>query len=145
MRQIGEYRVRSSSRGIVPQSILLFEDNSDIRELVSSLLTEEGYALLQVRSLDEAERLVREDGISLVLADSGEATKEGALKTYRRYCRTISSRVPMIVFTAHRLSDEETQELGCVAVLTKPFDIDRLLDLIAEQLPPEELQPSGSA
>ncbi len=115
-------------------TILLFEDNAHIREIVSSLLKEEGYGLVQTTSLEEAERRVAEGGISLVLADSGEATRQGALKAYQRYCEVIGSRVPMIVFTAHRLTEEETKDLGCAGVLAKPFDIDELLTLIGEQV-----------
>ncbi len=122
------------SRGIVQHTILLFEDNAAIRELVSSLLTEEGYVLLQTHSLEQAQRRVVEGGISLVLADSGEATRQGALKAYQHYCEVIGSRVPMIVFTAHRLTEEETRGLACAAVLAKPFEIDELLGLIEEQL-----------
>ncbi len=40
----------------------------------------------------------------------------------------------MIVFTAHRLTQEETRELGCASLLLKPFDIDKLLGLVGEQL-----------
>ncbi len=122
------------SRGIVQHTILLFEDNAAIREIVLSLLAEEGYVLLETHSLGQALRRVVEGGISLVLADSGEATRQGALKAYQRYCELIGSRVPMIVFTAHRLTEEETWDLACAAVLAKPFDIDELLGLIEEQL-----------
>ena len=50
-----------------------------------------------------------------MLADSGEGTREAAMSAYRDYCRAIGGRVPVIVFTAHRLSVEETWGLGCAA------------------------------
>ncbi len=78
-----------------------------------------------------------------MLADSGEGTTEAATRAYWRYCRAIGDRVPMIVFTAHRLSGEETRELGCAAVLAKPFDIEQLLGLIEEHLSPDDT--SGGA
>jgi CheY-like chemotaxis protein len=118
----------------MPHTILLCEDNRAIRELVSSLLVDEGYAVREVGELAEADALVGEGEISLVLADSGEGTREAATRAYRCYCRAIGDRVPMIVFTAHRLSVEETRELGCAAVLAKPFDIEQLLSLIEERL-----------
>ncbi len=118
----------------MPHAILLDGDNATIRELVSTLLTDEGYAVREAGGLAEADALVGEGGISLVLADSGEGTREAAMRVYRRYCRSIGGQVPMIVFTAHRLSEEETQGLGCAAVLAKPFDIEQLLSLIEEQV-----------
>lgn len=118
----------------MPHTVLLYEDNATIRELVSALLVDEGYVVRVAGGLAEVEALVSEGGISLVLADSGEGAREAAMRAYRRYCRAIGDRVPMIVFTAHRLSGEETRELGCVAVLAKPFDIDQLLSLIEEHL-----------
>ncbi len=115
-------------------TILLFEDNPDIGALVRELLTEEGYVVIEPRSLEEAHALVMGGGASLVLADSGEATRDAALVAYRRYCAAIGSRVPMIIFTAHPLTEEEAGSLGCAGVLPKPFDIDRLLLLIEEHL-----------
>ncbi len=117
-----------------PHTILLFEDNPDIGALVRELLAGEGYAVLEPQSLEEARGLVIGGGISLVLADSGEATRDAALGAYRRYCEAIGSRVPMIIFTAHRLTEEEAGSLGCAGVLAKPFDIHQLLRLIEEQL-----------
>ena len=90
--------------------------------------------MIEPRSLEEARGLVVSGGISLVLADSGEATKDAALGTYRRYCEVIGSRVPMIIFTAHPITEEETGSMGCAGVLPMPFDIDRLLRLIEEKL-----------
>ncbi len=118
----------------MPHTILLYEDNATIRVLVSELIIEEGYVVREARSLQEAEALVASGGISLVLADSGEGTREAAMVAYQRYCRAIGGRVPMIVFTAHRLTQEETRELGCASLLPKPFDIDQLLGLIGEHL-----------
>ncbi len=117
-----------------PPTILLFEDNPDISELVRELLTAEGYVVIEPRSLEEAEGLVMDGGASLLLADSGEATRNAALSAYRKYCESISSRVPMIIFTAHPLTEEEAGSLGCAGLLPKPFDIDQLLRLIEEQL-----------
>ena len=118
----------------MPHTILLFEDDPTIRALVSELLAEEGYGVLHAGSLREAEGMLGRGGVGLVLADSGEATGEAALAAYRRFCGSIGGRAPTIVFTAHRLTEEETRGLGCAAVLPKPFDIDRLLGLIGEQL-----------
>ena len=78
-----------------------------------------------------------------MLAASGEGTREAAMLAYRRYCRAIGDRAPMIVFTAHRLSREETRELGCAAVLAKPFDIEQLLGPIEEQLNSDDT-PGGA-
>ncbi len=76
----------------MPHTILLFEDNQTIRDLVFELLTTEGYTVLRVESLREAQSLVARGGVSLVLADSGESTREGALGAYKRYCEVIGTR-----------------------------------------------------
>lgn len=115
-------------------TILLFEDNPEIRGLVSELLAEEGYRVLRAGSLWEVGALVEGGGVDMVLADSGEATRGRALAAYLHWCRAIGDRVPMLVFTAHQLTDEEARGAGCAAVLSKPFDVDRLLELVAGQL-----------
>jgi CheY-like chemotaxis protein len=70
----------------MPHAILLHEDNATIRELVSAILVDEGYAVREAGELAEADALVGEGG-----------------------------RVPMIVFTAHRLLAERCRLYGPAA------------------------------
>jgi hypothetical protein len=51
----------------------------------------------------------------------------------------------MIVFTARRLSVEETRDLGCAVVLAKPFDIEQLLSPIEEHLSAVDTPDSAHA
>ena len=50
-------------------TILLLEDDPDLRESVASALAEAGYGVLAARSLAEAESLVRQHSFELALLD----------------------------------------------------------------------------
>lgn len=116
-------------------TLLLFEPDPDIRQLMSELLEESGYHVRDARSLDEASGIVDTEAVSLVLADAGEADRMRAMELFELYCGRIGRKVPMIVFTAHNVTREEVQAMGCADLLPKPFDISTLLQLIKDNLP----------
>lgn len=118
----------------MPATILLYEDDPDLREFVKELLEEQGYAVLTTDSLreDEIETICRK--VDLFLADSGESSREHAMDVFRRVCGAAGRDVPVIMFTAHRIVKEEAENAGCADVIQKPFDIGDLLRQIEENL-----------
>ena len=113
-------------------TILLYEANPDIRELVTGLLEEEGYAVLGTDSLREGEAVCRT--VDLFLADCEERCKEEAMAVFRRVCGAAGRDVPIVIFTASGIVKQEAEEAGCADVIRKPFDIDHLLRQIAKNL-----------
>ena len=51
------------------KTVLIIEDESEVRNFASRVLELEGYRVLQIEDGDEGLRLVRRGGISLVLLD----------------------------------------------------------------------------
>ena len=118
-------------------TILLYEANQDIRQLVSGLLEEEGYVVVATDSLKQGEAVCHT--VDLFLADCDEKCKEEAMAVFRRVCGAAGGEVPIVIFTANRIVEREAQDAGCADVVRKPFDIDDLLRRIAENL----WQPAG--
>ena len=112
--------------------ILVIEDNSDIQEILRTLLTEE-HEVIQAFSGTEGIMLFDQGGIELVLLDIMLPGKNGdqVLKAIRE-----QSQIPVIMLTA--LSDKKliSQYLldGANDYIVKPFDLDEVFARVTVQL-----------
>ena len=116
----------------MPATILLYESNPHIRQLVTGLLEEEGYVVLSTDSLQEGEAVCHT--VDLFLADCDEKCKEDAMGVFRRVCGAAGRELPIVIFTAERIVEQEAKVAGCADVIRKPFDIDELLGQIERNL-----------
>ena len=112
--------------------ILVIEDNSDIQEILRTLLTEE-HEVIQAFSGTEGIMRFDQGGIDLVLLDIMLPGKNGdqVLKAIRE-----QSQTPVIMLTA--LSDKKliSQYLldGANDYIVKPFDLDEVFARVTVQL-----------
>ena len=124
-------------------TILVVEDDPDIRELVSEMLAQAGYRVAEAGNGQEALDFLRaHDGPCVVLLDlmmprlSGLDVL-GAMRADPRH-----QSLPCIILTAAGQEQQHTRamELGATDFLTKPFSPKRLYARAAELvgLPPED-------
>ena len=117
-------------------TILIIEDYSDTRELLSTLLHNNGY------NADAAE-----DGIEgilkagwlypdLILMDLSLPEMDGVEAAARIHAQTKLSRIPIFVLSAYLTKEVErdVREAGCMEVFTKPFDAHELLERFSAAL-----------
>jgi CheY-like chemotaxis protein len=110
--------------------ILVVEDEAVVRDTVAEALRDEGYVVdTAANGLDALERL-NEHRPDLVLLDLMMPIMDG--RAFMRECqrdpRCIGMRV-IVLSAAHRAADWATA-LGAHACVTKPFDLDELLEKI---------------
>ena len=122
------------------KSILVVEDDRAIRETVVDLLKDEGFAnVTAVRHGKEALTFLESAPTlpSLILLDLMMPVMDGEtfLRTVQAHPTEALRSVPVVVLTASR---RRTQLPGCVTWLDKPIDIERLLELCAKYVGPEE-------
>jgi len=112
------------------KKIFVVENDPSILEIVTSLLTDEGY---------EVKALINEDGIfdeiedfkpHVILLDIVRPTERGTL-----ICRTLKAdkktkHIPVIVLSTHSKMVETVKNVCADEVIPKPFDICNLLDTI---------------
>jgi CheY-like chemotaxis protein len=127
----------------IKTSVLIVDDDISIRETLRSLLEDAGYAVFEVQdglqALDYLRKtpspmivlldlmMPRLDGAGLLGAVAGDTRR---LVRHRYILMTASHETLSLAFV-HLLSDLT------VPVLHKPFDIDKLLEIIASRkLPP---------
>jgi DNA-binding response OmpR family regulator len=108
--------------------ILVIEDDTDIRSSLAEFLEAEGYLVAQAPDCASALtvlRAARPDAIILDYALPGIADGAGFLVEKAKIGELAS--VPVIVTSGFPLSPDLE---GAAAILTKPFDLDRLLEVI---------------
>lgn len=116
--------------------ILVIEDYSDSRTLLSSLLRAKGYKV--VEASDGREGLLQANRVTpdLILMDLAMPRMDGIEATRQLRQRHTLSQVPIFVISAYVTNDVRRDALaaGCTEVFPKPFDIEALLSKIKERL-----------
>lgn len=116
-----------ASRG----TILVIEDDHDIRVHVRSLLEDEGYTVLSVADGRSALELLErtQPAPRLILLDLMLPVMDGWDFAARLRARPRLAGIPVVVMTAY---DSPPPLIPTVAVVRKPIDADALLALVAD-------------
>jgi CheY-like chemotaxis protein len=122
--------------------VLIVDDDRDICDLVHAILTDEGFSVSTLHHQDpEAIRVaVNQMEPDCVLLDGASPGDYGSSWEDSAWIASRDRPIPVIMFTAHRAALEEaearqtrrSQEARFSSVLSKPFDLDRLLECVAE-------------
>ena len=107
-------------------SILIVDDEIDIREAVAELLAEEGYEVIDAGDGAEALRKAREFHPSVVLLDLMMPGMSGWEFCAKRRGDPELERIPVIVLSALG----RVQGIDAVDYLQKPFELDDLLTAV---------------
>ncbi|OZI37264.1 two-component system response regulator [Bordetella genomosp. 10] len=110
-------------------SILIVEDDTEIREALAGFLVGKGYAVHQAGSVDEALACLARERVDLVLLDIMLPGEDG-LALCRRLRNAGAERGPRIIMVT-ALTDPTDKvvglELGADDYVAKPFDLRELL------------------
>jgi CheY-like chemotaxis protein len=113
--------------------ILLVDDEPSIRETVSFILEMEGYQVVTAENGDEALEQIRRLQPPVVLLDAMMPRRDGF-----DVCRTVKSdptlaatKVVMLTALGQKTDQERAMVAGADFYVTKPFDEEDLLALLA--------------
>lgn len=111
-------------------TILIVDDDPQLRQSFERLLTQDGFAVRTAASGETALGLVRQQPFDLVVLDVCLPGLSG-LDTLRAM-REVESKVPVIIMTAFGTTETaiEATKIGAFDYVLKPFDIPEVLDLI---------------
>jgi two-component system chemotaxis response regulator CheY len=118
--------------------ILVVEDDESLRRLLFWTLTEEGYSVMEASDGAVALARVHEAAPGLILLDMRMPVLDG-WEFARRYRARPGPHAPIICVTAAVDAAEVAArgtQIGAVASLSKPFDLDELLALVRRHLLP---------
>ena len=113
--------------------ILVADDQEGIRTLIKEVL-EEAYTVLEVESGTKALEIIKERPVDLVLLDIKMSGMSG-LETLS-LIKKVNPNTPVLMITGFDDPDTLAQvmESGAVGCLSKPFEIQELLDKITRAL-----------
>jgi two-component system chemotaxis response regulator CheY len=113
--------------------ILFIDDDESIREFVSMALVDEGYDVNTAAHGAAALEVIPEYRPDLILLDMRMPIMDGwaFLKAYRQ---VPPPHVPIIALTASRNAPDAQVPPDVNNFLAKPFDLNELLDLVAQEL-----------
>ena len=113
------------------QRVLLIEDAEDIVELVISLFDDEGYTYAVATDGEAGVAAAHAYSPDLILLDLSLPKLSGWDVIQR--LRDDGLRTPVVALTAHAMRGdrERALALGCDDYLSKPFEIDELLAVLA--------------
>jgi CheY-like chemotaxis protein len=124
----------------VAQRILVIDDNEDIRNLISIILTGESYQVLAVESGTKALEIYAEFKPDLVLLDIMMPGVSGfeVLEKIRDIRSAKLNSVPVVMITAKSLTDDidKAIRLGATSYIVKPFRAEALKQKVLENLTP---------
>jgi|SRR5688572_6890683 CheY-like chemotaxis protein len=110
------------------ESVLVVDDASDIRELLSYTLEVEGYNVLQASDGGEAIEVANEHEPAVIVMDMQMPILDGIEATKRLKSERRLRDIPVIAYTAYS-RDLPSRELFA-AVIPKPCSLDEVLTAI---------------
>ncbi len=122
--------------------ILVIDDDSDVREIVTFVLAADGHevrcAADGVAALEELRRGGRP---SLILVDMmmPRLDGEGFMRALRR--DPLLAEIPVVILTAHTGAREKAAALGAAGCLVKPVELSDLLATVEHAWRAAEPQP----
>jgi two-component system cell cycle response regulator DivK len=117
--------------------ILVIEDQADNRQILSDLLTNEGYQVIEARDGEEGVKAATVERPDLILMDIQLPLLDGYEATRRIKADPALSAIPIIVVTSYSLGGDEAKAraAGCDDFVPKPFSRHQLLAKVREHLP----------
>ena len=116
------------------KKLLVVDDEEDILEFLKVILEDEGYTVVTTDKDDYLKKLQDDTLPDLILLDlllSGKDAREIVkyLKTNEK-----TNHIPVIMLSAHPSARETTKQAGADDFVAKPFEIDLLLNKVAQHL-----------
>ncbi len=121
------------------KTVLIIEDEVELRNFASRVLELEGYRVLQAKDGGEGLKLLIRGGISLVLLDLRMPEVDGWTVLKQMKEEPGLSAIPAIVFTASAGVDQRARALsmGATDYLIKPLSVASLRKIVARFLQQE--------
>jgi CheY-like chemotaxis protein len=114
--------------------ILVVDDDESIRQIVRLCLSDEGYDIGEAANGEAALEILPAFQPRLILLDLRMPVMDG-WEFVRRYQAQPGPHVPIVACVAALDAAHECAGLEPAGILSKPFDLDELLQAVRDQLP----------
>jgi CheY-like chemotaxis protein len=111
-------------------SILVVEDDPDIRDLLSTLLEMAGYTTTACATAEQGLNVLREETFDFVLTDYALPNRTGGWLLQQAQQEGLLDATPALIVTAH----PQPSDVDGFDVFQKPFDLDHLISHVRRRL-----------
>ena len=116
--------------------ILVIDDDPDIGIMIKMILEYSGYSVLVSDRADQAEELIRNNHVDLLIMDMLLSGTNGTDICRRlKEKNSTTNKLPIIMISAHPNAKEICLEAGADDFIAKPFDMDDILSKISQLVP----------
>jgi len=124
--------------------ILIIDDNTDIRWILSDLLESRGFHCQQASNAMTGLTMMKHTEFDIILTDFQMPKMNGLELLHQLAASSITSSIPVIMITAFgsETLESEARQAGACAVLRKPIDSLELLTTVTQTI--EKTRPSHS-
>jgi CheY-like chemotaxis protein/HPt (histidine-containing phosphotransfer) domain-containing protein len=126
-----------------PARVLVVDDGEANRELVRLVLEEVGLSVAGAENGQVGVEMASRERFDVILMDMQMPVMDGFTAT--RVLRKQGMRLPIFALTANAMKgfEREVLDAGCTGYLTKPVDIDALLQTLGELLGGRKVEATG--
>ncbi len=129
------------------QTILIVDDEADIRHLIRGILEDESYAVFEASDARQAYQAMTEKKIDLVILDIWLQGSEHDGLQILDHLKAKHKSVPVLMISGHGTIETAVQSIqkGAYDFIEKPFKADRLILMIRRALEAAELKRENEA
>jgi len=122
---------------LLNESILVVDDDADVRKTLSSILFEEGYSVETVENGKQATKVSEKSRFDVALIDIKLPDMEGTELLHR--LKEKQPHIVMIIITGFPTLENamKTVNEGADGYILKPYDVQKLLEMIRKHLKKE--------
>lgn len=115
------------------KKVLIVDDELCIRQLVSSVL-DGNYTVLEASDGEEAINIARKQKPALIFMDILMPKLDGYTACYEIKRNRATRAIPVVMLTGvgYELNKTLSQKMGADGYITKPFDLQELLDKVSQ-------------
>lgn len=117
-----------------PRKILLIDDDVDHLSICKLILTNRGYNVLVLWSVNVILEVIKDFMPDLIFMDHRMPDINGIEATNIIKSNPLTQHIPVIYFTGVEKGQEYAKRAGADGFLAKPFKIDQIVNLIEEKL-----------
>ncbi len=116
------------------KKILIIDDDTDVLDIMEEALNYEGFEVLISPVADNYENLLRKNNIDLVIIDYLLHGVNGGEICHQIKCNPEFDHIPVIIYSAYPKVLQSLGNYGCDAFISKPFDLEDIVDQINKLL-----------
>lgn len=117
------------------KKILVVDDDLEFRLLLSEVLVLQGFTVVTAKDGEHALERIRIERPDLIMLDLSMPGLNGWEFCAKKMQDSQMKDIPVVMISGHFITEQKAKQNHVDAVLTKPFDIFEVLDVLGKALP----------